>query len=119
MSQNQQNNAVNHHTYLRRLTSKGIAACMKRVSERMLPEIKITMGRLTNPYNIWAGSKIPFMQRVYNYVVLNIQECMKQPATRSRIQVGSPKVIIRHKNLELGIARKTEVWGDGGIVVLQ
>lgn len=84
---------------------------MKRVSERMLPEIKITMDRLTNPSNIWAGSKVPFMPRVYDYVVSNTQECMTQPATRSRIQVGSPKVNIRHKNLELGIARKTEVWG--------
>ena len=91
---NKQNNVVNRHTYLRRLTSKGTVTCMKRVFERMLPEIKITMDRLTNPYYTWAGSQVPFMQRVYSYVVLNIQECMKQPATRSIIQVRSPKIII-------------------------
>lgn len=69
------------------------------------------MDRLTNPYNTWAGSKVPNMRRIYNYVVLYIQECIKQPATRSRLQVRSPKLIIRHKNLELGIARNMEVLG--------
>lgn len=107
----QKNNAVNHLTYLRRPTSTGNKACKKKVSERMLPKIQISMDRLTNPYNTWAGSKVPIMRRIYDYVVLYIQECIKQPATRSRSQVRSPKLIVRHKNLELGIARSMEVLG--------
>lgn len=73
----QKNNAVNHLTYLRRLTSNGNIACKKRVSERMSPKIQISMDRLTNPYNTWAGSKVPNMRRIYNYVVLYIQLVIK------------------------------------------
>lgn len=109
---NEKNNAVNYLTYLRRLTSNGNIACKKRVSERMSPKIRISTDRLTNLYNTWAGSKVPNMRRIYNYVVFYIQECIKQPATRSRLQVRSPKLIIRHKNLELGIARNMEVLGQ-------
>lgn len=111
MFQIQKNNAVNNLTYLRRLTSNGNIACKKRVSEKMLPNIQISMDRLTNPYNTWAGLKIPIMRRIYNYIVLYILEWIKQPATISRLQVRSPKLIIRHKNLELGIARSMEMLG--------
>lgn len=107
----QKNNAVNHLTYLRRPTSNGNKACKKRVSERMLPKIQISMDRLTNPDNTWAGPKVPIMRRIYDYVVLYVQECIKQPSIRNRLQVRSPKLIIRHKNLELGIARSIEMLG--------
>ena len=122
------NNAVNHPTYLEGLTERGkqhvdillnkrvsvvfLKYHRKRVSERMLPEVKFAMDRLTNSFNILAGSKVPIMWRVYNYVVLYIQKCIKQPATSSRLKIGSPKVNRRHKKLELGIARNTEVWGQ-------
>jgi hypothetical protein len=98
----QKNSAVNNLTYLRRLTSNGNIACKKKVSEKMLPNIQISTDRLTNPYNTWAGLKIPIMRRIYDYIVLYILEWIKQPATRSSLQVRSPKLIIRHKNFRTG-----------------
>jgi hypothetical protein len=102
--------AVNYTAYLRRLTSKGKTACSKRVFERILPEIKLTKDRITNPYKSMEGSQVPIMLSIRNYVVLQLPRCIKQPVTSSKLIDGSPKVSNRRKHIELGISRNMEIW---------
>ena len=110
---------VNHHTYLRGLTSKGTTACMKRFPERVGTEIKLPMDRITN-LNSMVGSEVPCrqdMQGVGNYVVFSIQNQSKQPASSSRLIEEGPKGNNMHdyaywrKRTEFGIFRNTKVWG--------
>jgi len=106
---------VNHHTYLRRLTSKGTTACVKRLSERVRAQIKIPMDRLTNP-NSMVGSKAPCfnkknMRGISDYVISLIPNQSKQPARSSRLIGGSPKGMYCQKRSEFGISRNTKVWG--------
>lgn len=104
-------NAVNYPAYRRGPTLQGTTACRKRVFERILPEIQLTMDRLTNPFKLMTGSEVPNMQSICNYVVLQLQRCMKQSVASSGLISGSPKVSIRRSQLELGISRNMEIWG--------
>lgn len=63
-------NAVNHSAYRRGPTLKETIACRKRVFERIILEINLTMDRLTNPYKLKAGPQIPLMWSICNYVIL-------------------------------------------------
>lgn len=102
---------VNHTTYQRGPTSKGNTACGKREVKRVPSEIKFTMNRLTNPYNFKAGSEIPYVQSVSNYVVLLIPEHIKQPTISNGLLKGSSKVNMRRVRTELVISRNAEAWG--------
>ena len=58
-----------------------------------------------------AGSQVPFMWGVDNYIVLSSLKRTKQPAERIGLTGESPKVYIRRSLTEFGIARNTEVLG--------
>lgn len=108
---------VNHHTYLRGLTSKGTIACMKRFFEiisRGKAEIMISMDRLTN-LNPKVGSEVLHSNQnvrgVKHYVVCIILSQSKQPTRITRENGESPKGIRYQKQSEFGISRNTKVWG--------
>jgi group II intron reverse transcriptase/maturase len=103
--------AVNHITYPRGLTSQGTTACNKREIERIFPEVRYTMDKLMNLYNPTAGSEVPNMRGVVNYVVLISPKRTKQPAERIGIVGENPKVYKRRSVIEFGIARNIEVSG--------
>lgn len=55
------NRVLNNCTYLWRPTLRGNIACTKRFAERVRIDIKFTMNRLTNPYNLMVGSEVPLV----------------------------------------------------------
>ena len=103
--------AVNHITYLKRLTLRGKTACNKKEVERIFPEVRYTMDKLMNLYNPMAGYKVPNMRGLVNYVVLTFLKRTKQPVERIEIIGESPNVYKRRFLTEFGIARNTEVSG--------
>lgn len=103
--------AVNLTTYRRGPTSQGNTACSKRDFERIFPEVWYTMDKFMNLYNPVAGSQVPFVWGVDNYVVLSSLKRTKQPAERIGLTGESPKVCTRRSLTEFGIARSTEVLG--------
>ena len=104
---------INHYTYLEGPTFQGTTACIKKLSERVITEIEFTTDRLTNPYNLMAGSEIPQdnVRGVPDYVVSGTQSQLKQPLISNKLMRGSPKVNIRRNVLEFGISRNMKVWG--------
>lgn len=50
---------VNHSTYPKGPTLKGNIACRERGSERVIPQGKKAMARITNLYNRVGGSEVP------------------------------------------------------------
>lgn len=112
------NRVLNNCTYLWKPTLRGNIACTKRFAERVRIDIKFTMNRLTNPYNLMVGSEVPLVcshnihvSGVSNYVVLESPVQPKQPALSKGIVRRSSKVNIRRISIELGISRNTKVWG--------
>jgi hypothetical protein len=103
------NVVVNHNTYRRGLTLQGTIACVKKLSEAIKPrervEIKINMGRITNPSNNFpAGSRVPTLALSdKEYVVSYSPDELKQPAISSSLRKGSPKLIIRLSQKEFGM----------------
>lgn len=101
--------AVNHNTYRRGLTLQGTIACVKKLSEAIKPrervEIKINMGRITNPSdNFPAGSKVPTLALSdKEYVISYSPDELRQPATSYSLRKGSPKLIIRLSQKEFGM----------------
>jgi hypothetical protein len=69
------------------------------------------MDKFMNLYNPVAGSQVPFVWGVDNYVVLSSLKRTKQPAERIGLTGESPKVCTRRSVTEFGIARSTEVLG--------
>jgi group II intron reverse transcriptase/maturase len=104
---------VNHCTNLIGIqTDPGNIACTERLTERMFAEIKLTMVRITNPYNSMPGFQVPIMWCVSNYVVLESPKRQKQAATRCRLIEGRPKVSIRRGLIEFGILQHLEKCGE-------
>lgn len=104
---------VNHHTYLRGLTSQGNTACVKRFSEKARIEIWISMDRITN-LNSKVEFKISFLhetQGEFFYVVKFSLNQSKRPTGSSRTNDENPKGIICQKLSEFGIFRKLKDWG--------
>lgn len=64
-----------------------------------------------NLYNPTAGSQIPNMRGLVNYVVLTSLKRTKQPVERIEIVGENPKVYKRRFLTEFGIARNAEVSG--------
>ena len=110
------NSVVKHSAYLRRLTLKGKIACTKRCLEtftsRANAELKINMGRITNPsYNFLAGSEVSRSLSVINYVVFITPDKFKEPTASSGYKEGSPKLIMRRKRTEFAMTRNLKEWG--------
>ncbi len=96
------NIVIKHGNHLRGLTSKGNIAFTKRCFEaygsRANTELKINMGRFTNPsYNFLAGSEVPISLSIRNYVVFLLLDRFKEPIASSGYKKGSPKLIMRRK----------------------
>ena len=110
---------VNHCTYLRRLTSKGILACAKRFSEitsRVKAEITVPKDRITN-LNSVVEYKTPLLKnskKVWGekfYVVNFLLNQSNQPASSSKLTGESPKGITLQECSEFGISRNVKAWG--------
>lgn len=121
---------VNRRTYLRGLTSKGTAACAKKLSERAKAEIKgiytekgicteTFMDRLTN-LNLKIGSEVPrpFITNEYldvrgvkHYVVCFTPSQSKQSTRSSRKNGESPKSVFCQEQAEFGISRNVKTLG--------
>ncbi|MBE0439296.1 MAG: hypothetical protein IBX57_05885 [Gammaproteobacteria bacterium] len=69
------------------------------------------MDKLMNLYNLVAGSQVPNMWGMVNYVILTFLKRTKQPAERVGITRESPKIYRRRSLAEFGIARNMEVLG--------
>ena len=104
------NVAIKYSIYLRGPTPNGNTACAKRGVERVRPKLLINMGRLTNPFNSMAESEVSISLSVRNYVVFLSPDKLKEPTVNNFIE-GSPKLIARRKQLELGMTRKSKDWG--------
>jgi hypothetical protein len=99
-----------------RANRKGKIACEKRDIERVCPEIKSTMNRLTNHYNLAERSEILLALRehvwgVTCYVVRDIPNCSKHPAIINRLTKVGSKVDNRRVVSEFEISRKSKDWG--------
>lgn len=107
---------VKHSIYLRSPTSKGKIAYTKRHFEtftsRVKAELKINMGRLTNPsYNFLAGSEVPRSLSIRNYVIFLILDKFKESTVSSGYKEGSPKLIMRRERMEFAITQNLKKWG--------
>lgn len=109
------NIVIKHSINLRGLTLKGKIAYAKRYFEtqsRVNTELKINMGRFTNPsYNFLAGSKVPKSLSVRNYIIFLSPDEFKEPTAISRHKKGSPKLITRRKRMEYAMTRNLKEWG--------
>lgn len=104
---------IKHDAYLRGLTSQGTIACIKRRSERVSAKLITNMGRFTNPsYNFLAGSEVPTKRlSVRNYVVFLSPSKFNKPAASSSFRKGSPKLVLRRKQMEFAMARNSKELG--------
>jgi hypothetical protein len=109
------NNTVNHHTYLERLTRTGTTACVKRDFERVNPEIMFIMGRITNLNKLAVGYNVPLIQRYVkgeeNYIVFSSLDRPNQPALIKGLTSKDPKMNTRQIKTKFRIPRPRKLVG--------
>jgi cysteinyl-tRNA synthetase len=86
-------------------SEKGFKKLSEAIKPRERVEIKINMGRITNPSNNFpAGSEVPTLALSdKEYVVSYSPDELKQPAISPSLRKGSPKLIIRLSQKEFGM----------------